>query len=118
MVASSILLNPKLAARTLLELSSFSQHHKLPVLLVQLGDILVFRTAHAGVELALASETIVFRADTAPVVCEGSVEHKYGAATGSRAPAGVCHVVIDVVVEGKISVLLSKLSRQIFVDLC
>jgi hypothetical protein len=51
------------------------------------------------------------------VVGQGCIEGKNCTAAGSGTPAGIVHMLLNVVVEGKVFVLLPQISREVFTDL-
>lgn len=102
MVASIFFFHPKFTIGTLLIFGSLHQHHKLFVVVVQTRHFLILGTSKVSMKLAFAGQAVVFFAGRTAVVSKSSIKGEDCAAAGSRAPTGVIHVSIYVIVEGEV----------------
>ena len=116
-IASITFLHPEFAIRALFELSSFHEEHEVFVFFAQICDLLVFFARHILMELALAPQAIIFLAGWAAVLSEFLVKLKYSIATWSGAPTCIFHVFLNIVVESKIFIFVSKIFGKKLVDI-
>ena len=63
-------------------------------------------------EFAFADKTVIFFTGWTFIVCESLVKSKDSTATRSWTPTCIIHMILDVVMERKFIVFISKLSLQ------
>lgn len=67
-------------------------------------------------KLAFTDQTVMFSAGRTFVVGQGLIKGKNSTTTRSGAPASVVHVILYVVLEGKLIISLSQLCRKVLSD--
>lgn len=117
MIAALILFHPEFAVGTLLELGSFDKHHEFFIIILQVGHLFVLGTGKIDMELAFAGKAVMILAGRTLVVGQGCIKGKNCTAARSGTPAGIVHVLLNVVVKSKVFVLLPQISREVLTDL-
>lgn len=108
MVATLVLLHPKFAIRTLLELRPLHQDHKLSVRFIHIRHALILLAGNTDMHLAFAVETIMFFAGRTFVVIESLIKGKDGLASRGRTPTCIPHMILHIVLEHKIIIFFFK----------
>lgn len=106
-------LNPVFAFGALFELRSFDKVYELLIVFIETFVHFVLRTAHSGMILASAFQTVVFMAVWATIIVQGFIEFKNCRASCCWAPRNASSVRLDVFVKSEFQIFFFEFSIDI-----
>ena len=111
--ATLVSLNPIVAFRTLLKLSTIHKLYELLIVFIETVIYSVFSTSHSCVILASAFQAVMLMAGRTSIVIENFIEFKGSCAASGWAPGHILGIFFNIFVERKLLIFLSCVSIDI-----